>query len=105
MVLGANKHISPSASSVLALFNTAPTVWYGELSSLRSRMGELRFDGGQSGVWMRSYGNKFNVSESTGLAYKQTQHGFSLGADAPLPIGDGQWLVGVLGGPANRTWT
>ncbi|WP_239658794.1 autotransporter outer membrane beta-barrel domain-containing protein [Pseudomonas weihenstephanensis] len=96
--LGANKHISPSASSVLALFNTAPTVWYGELSSLRSRMGELRFDGGQSGVWMRSYGNKFNVSESTGLAYKQTQHGFSLGADAPLPIGDGQWLVGVLGG-------
>ena len=96
--LGANKKISPSTSSVLALFNTAPTVWYGELSSLRSRMGELRFDGGQSGFWMRSYGNKFNVSESTGLAYKQTQYGFSLGADAPLPIGDGQWLVGVLGG-------
>ncbi|MFK3795443.1 autotransporter outer membrane beta-barrel domain-containing protein [Pseudomonas sp. NPDC088444] len=90
--------ISPGTASVLALFNTAPTVWYGELTSLRTRMGELRFNGGQAGGWMRTYGNKYVVDEASGLGYKQTQQGFSLGADAPLPLGDGQWLVGVLAG-------
>ena len=93
-----NKTISPGTASVLALFNTAPTVWYGELTSLRSRMGELRFNGGQAGGWVRAYGNKYNVDEASGVGYKQTQQGFSLGADAPLPVGDGQWLVGVLAG-------
>jgi outer membrane autotransporter protein len=93
-----SKTISPGTQSVMALFNAAQTVWYGELSTLRSRMGEVRMDGGKSGGWIRAYGNKFNVSESSGLAYQQTQQGLSFGADAPLPVGDGQWLVGLLGG-------
>ncbi|QHF49547.1 autotransporter outer membrane beta-barrel domain-containing protein [Pseudomonas sp. S49] len=88
--------ISPGARSVLALFNTAPTVWYGELSSLRSRMGELRFNGGQAGGWIRTYGNKYNVADGSGVGYQQTQQGLSLGADARL--GESQVLVGVLTG-------
>lgn len=95
---GSRRVISPGTRSVLALFNTAPTVWYGELTSLRSRMGELRLDDGKAGGWMRAYGNKYDVAASSGVAYKQTQQGFSLGADAPLPVGDGQWLLGVLAG-------
>ncbi len=90
--------ISPGTASVLALFNTAPTVWYGELTTLRSRMGEVRMDGGKAGGWVRAYGNKFDVDSGNGAAYQQTQHGLSFGADAPLPAGDGQWLVGLLGG-------
>jgi outer membrane autotransporter protein len=83
---------------VLALFNTAPTVWYGELTTLRSRMGELRLDEASAGGWVRAYGNKFNVSDASGSPYRQVQQGFSLGADAPLPVGDGQWLIGVMAG-------
>ncbi|WP_448632905.1 MULTISPECIES: autotransporter outer membrane beta-barrel domain-containing protein [Pseudomonas fluorescens group] len=94
----ASKIISPGTQSVIALFNAAPTVWYGELSTLRSRMGEVRRDQGKAGGWIRTYGNKFDVNASSGVAYKQTQQGLSFGADAPLPMGDGQWLVGVLGG-------
>ncbi|WP_064596885.1 autotransporter outer membrane beta-barrel domain-containing protein [Pseudomonas sp. DR 5-09] len=92
------KTVSPGARSVLALFNTAPTVWYGELASLRSRMGELRFNGGQGGAWGRTYGNKYNVADASGVGYQQTQQGFTLGADTPLPFGDGQWLIGVMAG-------
>nr|WP_283094131.1 autotransporter outer membrane beta-barrel domain-containing protein [Pseudomonas sp. MWU12-2319] len=95
------KTVSPSTQSVLALFNTAPTVWYGELYSLRTRMGELRFNDGQSGSWARAYGNKYNVSESSGVGYSQNQQGFSLGADAPLPMGDGHWLIGAMAGHSN----
>jgi outer membrane autotransporter protein len=93
-----SKTISPGTQSVLALFNTAPTVWYGELTSLRSRMGELRFNGGKAGLWTRAYSNKYDVAEQSGVGYSQVQSGFSLGADAPLPWGDGQWLVGALVG-------
>jgi outer membrane autotransporter protein len=87
---------SPGTRSVLALFNTAPTVWYGELTSLRTRMGELRFNGGQAGGWVRSYGNKYNVAQASGVGYQQNQQGISFGADAPLPFGDGQWLIGAM---------
>ena len=55
-------------------------------------------DHGKAGGWIRAYGNKYDVSESSGVAYKQTQQGISFGADAPLPMADGQWLVGLLGG-------
>lgn len=95
---GSRKVISPGTASVLALFNAAPSVWYGELSTLRSRMGELRLDERKSGGWIRTYGNKFNASPASGAAYTQVQQGVSLGADAPLPYGDGQWLVGVMAG-------
>jgi len=87
--------ISPGARSVLALFNTAPTVWYGELSSLRSRMGELRLNGGE-GFWIRTNATKHNVADGSGVGYQQTQQGLSLGADAR--VGDSQVLVGVLAG-------
>ncbi|UZD99059.1 autotransporter outer membrane beta-barrel domain-containing protein [Pseudomonas mediterranea] len=93
--------VSPGTRTVMALFNTAPTVWLGELTSLRSRMGELRFNGGKSGAWGRTYGNKYNVDAASGTGYKQTQQGFSLGADAPLPVGDGQWLIGAMAGHSN----
>ncbi|NWA05061.1 autotransporter outer membrane beta-barrel domain-containing protein [Pseudomonas gingeri] len=92
------KVISPGTRSVLALANVAPTVMYGELTSLRSRMGELRFNGGQSGGWMRTYGNKHKVDAGKGVAYDQNQQGLALGADGRLPVGDGQWLAGVMAG-------
>lgn len=87
---------SRSTRVVTALFNTAPTVMYGEEASLRARMGELRFEPGQAGLWVRGFGNKYNVSESSGTAYTQNQRGFSIGAD--MPLADSQWLVGVMAG-------
>lgn len=95
-----NKIISPSTNSVLALFNAAPSVLLGEMTTLRTRMGELRFnDGNSAGLWTRAYGNKYEVANGkTGLGYNQTQRGFTIGADAPVDGGDGQWLVGAMAG-------
>lgn len=87
---------SRSTRVATALFNTAPTVMYGEEASLRARMGELRFEPGQAGLWVRGFGNKYNVSESSGTAYTQNQRGFSIGAD--MLLADSQWLVGVMAG-------
>ncbi|POG06310.1 autotransporter outer membrane beta-barrel domain-containing protein [Pseudomonas putida] len=94
------RSLSNGTKTILALANTAPTVWYGELTTLRSRMGEVRRNDGAAGAWMRSYGNQYNASTS-GFGYKQQQQGLSFGADGRLPAGDGNWLLGVTAGYSN----
>jgi outer membrane autotransporter protein len=96
-IVGEGKEISPSTHSALALFNTAPTVWNSELTTLRSRMGEVRGQA-QGGGWMRTYGSRFNASLDSGVDYSQKQQGLSFGADAPVPVGNGQLLLGLMGG-------
>jgi len=90
--------VTPGARSILGLFSAAPTVWYGELTTLRSRMGELRLGQGTSGPWVRTYGSQYNVSADAGVAYQQRQQGVTFGLDTPLPSSTGRWVVGVLGG-------
>lgn len=90
--------VTPSTASVLGLFSAAPTVWYGELTTLRSRMGELRLGNTDGGLWTRTYGNKYKLSAGSGVAYQQQQSGFSVGADAPLSLDNGTALVGALMG-------
>ncbi|WP_374028599.1 autotransporter outer membrane beta-barrel domain-containing protein [Pseudomonas sp. UMAB-08] len=96
-IVGSGKIISPSTQSVLALFNAAPTIWMSELTTLRSRMGEVR-NSGEGGGWIRAYGNRFNATTSAGVDYEQRQSGMSFGADAPVPVSSGQLLIGLLGG-------
>lgn len=90
--------ISPMTRTVMALFNTPITIAYGELSSLRSRMGELRYNQGKNaGVWMRAYGNQHNIADaSSGVGYQQNQRGLTFGADAQL--GESNWTLGLLAG-------
>lgn len=84
---------TPGTRSVTGLFSAAPTVWYGESSTLRGRMGELRNGQQSGGGWMRSYANKYQVAAGAGAAYDQVQQGIAFGADAPLPsaMANGWW--------------
>lgn len=95
--LNPTTRLTSGAQSVAALFQTALTVSYGELKSLENRMGELQADDKRHGLWVRSYGNKWNVDDgSSGVGYRQRQQGFTLGADTRL--GDSPWTVGMLAG-------
>lgn len=96
-IVGKDKVISPSTQSALALYSAAPAIWMSELSTLRSRMGEVRASG-RAGGWMRAYGNRLNATTSDGVGYRQKQSGLSLGADAPVEVSSGQLVLGVLGG-------
>ncbi|KVP13604.1 autotransporter outer membrane beta-barrel domain-containing protein [Burkholderia ubonensis] len=88
---------TPSAESMLGLFNVSSTVWYGELAPLRSRMGDLRLGNQGNDVWVRTYGNRYLVN-SGNLAYQQNQYGLSFGADTPVHVSNGRLRVGVMGG-------
>jgi outer membrane autotransporter protein len=96
-IVGSGKIVSPSTQSALALFSAGPTIWNSELTTLRSRMGEVRGQE-QGGGWIRSYGNRFNASLDSGVNYQQKQQGLSFGADAPIPVSDGHLLLGLMGG-------
>jgi len=93
--------VTPGTRSVLALFNAAPTVWYGESTTLRSRMGELRMGTATAGLWSRAYGSRQDISSSAGVGYQQQQRGLTLGADAPVAIANGQAAFGVMAGYSN----
>ncbi|WP_080400743.1 autotransporter outer membrane beta-barrel domain-containing protein [Burkholderia ubonensis] len=89
--------VTPSAESMLGLFNVSSTVWYGEVETLRSRMGDLRLGDQGNDVWVRTYGNRYLV-DSGNLAYQQNQYGLSFGVDAPVHVSNGRLRVGVTGG-------
>lgn len=95
---GGGPIISPSTRAVVGVFSAAPTVWYGEQSTVLSRMGELRDGHTAGGAWARTYGNKYSVSAGDQVSYTQQQYGVSLGVDTPLPTQEGQWLLGVMAG-------
>ncbi|WP_180697906.1 autotransporter outer membrane beta-barrel domain-containing protein [Pseudomonas crudilactis] len=106
---------STGSQTALAIAGTAPTVIYSEMTTLNTRLGDRRMAGTQprsrsvaaldsnnqnatSGLWIRTHANQYNVKNAYGDGYKQNQTGVSLGVDTPLPIGDGQWLIGVFVG-------
>ncbi|ETF07238.1 autotransporter outer membrane beta-barrel domain-containing protein [Pseudomonas moraviensis] len=106
---------STGTQTALAIAGTAPTVIYSEMTTLNTRLGDRRMAGTQprsqsiaaldsdnqnatTGLWIRTHANQYNVKNAYGDGYKQNQTGVSLGVDTPLPMGDGQWLIGVFGG-------
>lgn len=91
--------VSTPTRSVMAIFGTAPTVIYGEMALLNTRMGDLRVNGGQTGGWIRSFGNRYSVTTNAyGNGYSQNQHGISLGVDTPVQIAGERVLLGVFAG-------
>ncbi|MEO6676999.1 MAG: autotransporter outer membrane beta-barrel domain-containing protein, partial [Pseudomonas sp.] len=91
--------VSTPTRSVMAMFGIGPTVMYGEMSTLINRMGDLRVNGGQSGGWVRSYGNRYSVSGNVlGGSYSQTQSGIAMGVDTPVQIAGERVLLGAFAG-------
>jgi outer membrane autotransporter protein len=109
---------STGSQTALAISGTTPTVIYSEMTTLNTRLGDRRMAGTQpvaqsagalssngqdssSGLWIRTYGNQYNVKGAYGNGFNQNQTGVSVGLDRALPFWDGQWLIGVFGGYSN----
>ena len=93
---------SPGAASALGIANALPTAWYAELSTLRSRMGELRSGNRDGGVWAQTLGGETRVDNGAGVAYRQQQQGVSVGVDSAHPVENGRVLTGLFSGVSNN---
>lgn len=90
--------VTPTANTALGLFNATPTLWYGELTTLRTRMGDVRQRKQQGGAWVRMLGSQYRVDARAGLGYRQTQSGISVGVDSAHDTNNGQILTGIFSG-------
>jgi len=94
---------TPSTVTALGLFNATPTAWYGELSTLRTRLGEARQGNGEGGVWVRMPSSQYNVNDRAGVSYRQRQTGISVGVDAPHALEQGTLLAGIFSGVSRNS--
>ncbi|PHI29104.1 autotransporter outer membrane beta-barrel domain-containing protein [Budvicia aquatica] len=91
---GGKPELSGSAKAVISMANVTPTVWDGELSTLRSRLGELRDQSSaQNGVWGKYITNRYRVSTDN-VGYKQDMNGVMLGVDHAISQTGGRLVIG-----------
>jgi len=85
----------PGTQAILAASSAGTQAWYGELSGIRGRFDELRNQGGQDGVWVRTLNSKSRLSPSSDANFTQRQNGITVGVDASL---SDEARVGLMGG-------
>ncbi|MGC0155699.1 autotransporter outer membrane beta-barrel domain-containing protein [Chromobacterium vaccinii] len=83
-----------SATSVLNLVSTSPTIWYGQVRTLQSRLGELRFEEDHGGVWARPYASDYRIDGVANSTFHQRQTGIAIGADKGITLGSGKAYLG-----------
>ncbi|MEM8026703.1 autotransporter outer membrane beta-barrel domain-containing protein [Morganella morganii] len=88
--------ISESGKNAIAMANVTPTIWNSELSTLRTRLGDLRDNQtAQDGVWGKYIGSRNRISTSN-VGYTQDMNGLMLGGDHAIALENGRLLVGGM---------
>lgn len=110
--------VSTSTNTALALAGSARSVQNAEMNMLSDQIGDrglsIRPDASlraasdsdttklSNSVWVRTYGNQYNVKNAYGDGYTQNQNGITGGADTTVDIAGRAWVVGGFVG-ASRT--
>jgi len=82
---GGHAALSPTGEAEAALSGLAGhyAMWYGQLTDLRKRLGEMRSDT-QTGLWVRGFADTARLEGFADTTFTQTTYGASLGYDAPV---------------------
>ena len=82
---GGHAVLSPTGEAEAALSGLAGhyAMWYGQLTDLRKRLGEMRSDT-QTGLWVRGFADTARLEGFADTTFTQTTYGASLGYDAPV---------------------
>ena len=91
---------TPTTDSVLGLSGVAGSyaMWYGQLSDLRERLGEIRNRNGSDGIWARSFAERDKLDGLAGTDFSQHLYGISAGVDHLYKHdANNEWLFGLRG--------
>lgn len=89
--------LTPTGETEAALSSLAGhyAMWYGQLTDLRKRLGEVRY-GTQTGLWVRGFADKSRLDGFAGAGFTQNLVGGSIGYDWLASSGDdSQWILGM----------
>lgn len=109
--------VSTSSNTALALAGSARSVLNAEAAMLSDQLGDrslsvrpeasIRSMNDRSvknlsnSVWVRTYGNQYNVDNAYGDGYTQNQTGITGGADTTVDLGGRSWVVGGFVGSSH----
>lgn len=109
--------VSTSANTALALAGSARSVLNAEMAMLSDQLGDrsmsvrpeasMRAMNDSSvknlsnSVWVRTYGNQYNVDNAYGDGYTQNQTGITGGADTTVDLGGRLWVLGGFVGTSH----
>lgn len=91
---------TPTTDSVLGLSGVAGSyaMWYGQLSDLRERLGEIRNRNGSDGIWARTFAERDKLDGLAGTNFSQHLYGISAGVDHLYKHdANNEWLFGLRG--------
>ena len=90
---------TPTAQVVLGLsgLSSAYSMWMGQLSDLRERLGEIRYHTSDDGLWVRAYGEESELSGLAGLGFSQKYYGTAYGYDKLMQFDSSALLIGAKG--------
>lgn len=95
---------SQPANAGINLFSGSYLLNYAEMNSFMQRMGDLRQGDAKGGIWVRTYGGKFESNGDSFLrGYDMNYWGLQVGADQKISRKDqkGDWYVGGMFGYSN----
>ncbi|MHC8327078.1 autotransporter outer membrane beta-barrel domain-containing protein [Pseudomonas sp. LB1P83] len=110
--------VSTSSNTALALAGSARSVLNAETAILSDQLGDrslsIRPEASMramddsavklsNSVWVRTYGNQYNVNNAYGDGYTQNQTGITGGADTVVELGGRLWVLGGFVG-TSRTY-
>lgn len=91
--------IRPIDDSALNAHALSSSLWFAELQTLRTRLGELRLDNGSKGLWVRGSISRLEVdAPGSGSGATMDTHGFQAGLDDMFAIGGAKLYIGLFGG-------
>ncbi|MFB6327434.1 autotransporter outer membrane beta-barrel domain-containing protein [Pantoea deleyi] len=88
--------LSHSAQAVINLAAAPRVILDSETSSLRQRMGDLRRQNGDTGVWARYLSQNTRLDDNGYSAFHLSLNGMQIGADRQHTIGNGRILMGAF---------
>lgn len=101
-VVPVNPALTASSRSVLALSNVLPVAADAELSTQRTRAGEIRSGQQQGGVWLRTLGGETHQDGSGGTDARLQQSGVMIGVDSARETEGSTSLFGLFTGVSHH---
>ncbi|MGE8482581.1 autotransporter outer membrane beta-barrel domain-containing protein [Pseudomonas sp. FP1740] len=111
------KTVSTSTNTALALAGSARSIMNAETALLSDQLGERGMNDNRMGslraaddgsvknlsnsVWLRTYGNQYNVKNAYGNGYTQNQTGITAGADTTVELAGRSWVLGGFVGSSH----
>lgn len=91
------EQLSPTGEAETSLSSLAGhyAMWYGQLTDLRKRLGEVRYST-QTGLWIRGFADKSRLDGFAGTSFTQNLVGGSIGYDWLISkTGQSRWIAGM----------